>query len=304
VENYTRPVAGNPATPEAVAALRAHPGFAAAMRTSAAGIVALYQGGRLINWLMDDRGRLLFGYFALYLHFTRDPVDPTSGLTPTNIKAICKELAICSPGRANVMLSLMRFGGYLERDPEVADRRHRRLIATERLTSLLTQRWKLHLTAMAPLLPDGADICAKLDDAKFMRHLMLAMVMRLRSGFRFLEHSDELRLFGERSAGMLILAALATSGTSDDTMPPTRPVSVSISALARRFSVSRAHVLKLLRDAEADGMIERSGEGGERIVVTPALAYNLQNFFATMFLFFADCARRAMIEIGQSDRAD
>jgi hypothetical protein len=51
-------------------------------------------------------------------------------------------------------------------------------------------------------------------------------------------------------------------------------------------------------------MIERSGEGGERIVVTPALAYNLQNFFATMFLFFADCARRAMIEIGQSDRAD
>jgi DNA-binding MarR family transcriptional regulator len=287
-------IASDPATPEAIAALRAQPGFDRAIRTSAAGLIAMYQGGHLLNWLMDDRGRLLFAYIALYLDVSRDPADPSSGLTPTRMRALVAEHDICSPGRATAMLSLMRFGGYLAPDIDVADRRQRRLVATDKLRYLLRERWRLHFNAMAPLLPDGAAIVAALDDPAVARGLVVSMVERFRAGFRFISHAPGLGLFGERNAGLFVLMSLITAGEVDDSVPPSRPVPISMAALARRFRVSRPHVLKLIRDAADDGFIERSAHDANRVVIRAPLAEATQVFFATMYLFFADCAREAM----------
>lgn len=286
------------ASPEAVAALRARPGFAAAMRQSAAGIVAMYQGGHLLNWLVDDRGRVLFGYFALFLHVTRDPADPASGLTPTRMKAMCTEFGICSAGRAGAMLSLMRFSGYLMPDIQVVDRRQRRLVATEKLVALLRERWRLHFAAMAPLLPDGADLRDALETQSFMARFVPELVARFRAGFRPVQYGPGLGLFGERNAGMLVLMSLLAAGEADDTVPPSRPVRMSLAALARRFSVSRQHVVNIMRDAEREGMIARTGD---RVTITPALADGAQNFFASLYLLFADCARIAMAETDASN---
>lgn len=286
--------------PAAVAALRAQPDFAAAMRASAAGLVNLYQGSHLLNWLMDDRGRLLFGYFALYLHATRDPADPSSGLNPTRMRMLACDLGICSPGRALAMLSLMRFGGYLTPDTEVVDRRQRRLVATDKLINLLRERWRVHFTAMAPLFPDGAAMLAAVDDSEFTRGLIVAMVERFRAGFRVTTHAEDMGLFGERNAGILICSYLVAAGEADDTVPPTRPVPISIAALARRFAVSRPHVLKLLREAEAQGLIARRGD---RVLFKPALTEGARNFFATMFLYYAGSAREALAANGQGRKA-
>jgi hypothetical protein len=289
----------DPATPDAIASLRARPGFAAAMRASASGLVKLYQGSHLLNWLMDDRGRMLFGYFALYLDVTYDPDNPSSGLIPTRMRQLAAALDICSPGRALTMLSLMRFGGYLAPSVAVVDRRQRRLLATDKLVALLEQRWRLHFGAMAPLFVDGDAFLRALDDRDFKRALIVALAERFIAGFRFVTHAPQLGLFGERNAGLLICSYLIAAGEADDTVPPTRPVPVSIAALARRFAVSRPHVLKLIRDAEAAGLIARSGD---RIEIKPALADGAQNFFATLYLCYADCAREALAAMGR-DRA-
>jgi len=292
-------IASDPATPEAIAALRARPGFEQAIRTSAAGLIAMYQGGHLLNWLMDDRGRLLFAYIALYLDASRDPADPSSGLTPTRMRTLVAEHDICSPGRATAMLSLMRFGGYLAPDIQVVDRRQRRLVATDKLHNLLRERWRVHFNAMAPLLPDGDELLAALDDPAVRRALVIGMVERFRAGFRFISHAPGLGLFGERNAGLFVLMSLLIAGEAGDTVPPSRPVPISMAALARRFRVSRPHVLKLIRDAADGGFIERSGQEGNRIVIRSQLAEATQIFFATMYLFFADSAREAMLAVGQ-----
>lgn len=291
------------AAPEVIAALRAQEGFGAAIHASAAGLVAMYQGGHLLNWLMDDRGRLLFGYLALYLHATRDPADASSGLTPTRMKAMCVEFDVCSPGRAGAMLSLMRFSGYLAPDIQIVDKRQRRLVATEKLYDLLRARWRLHYSAMAPLLPDGAALLAALDDPAFDHALVVAMVERFRAGFRLVHSAPGLGLFGERNAGMLILTSLIAAGTEDDTVPPQRPVPISIAALARRFKVSRPHVLKLIRDAADEGFLERVGADNSMVVLKPRLVEATQSFFATTYLFLADCAREAMRASGRESRA-
>ena len=123
-----------------------------------------------------------------------------------------------------------------------------------------------------------------------------------RAGVRPLQFTPELGPFAERNAGLMILSSLVIAGEADDTMPPARSVRPSISELARRFSVSRAHVLRLLRDAEADGLIERTGSAQESIQVLPPLSLALQQSVATMFLFFAHCARAAVAESERHER--
>ena len=99
-------------------ALRAHPAFPQASRAMAIGLTGFYRGGPLLNWLMDDRARVVLSHVVLHSHYARDPADPSSGLTPTRMKQLCSEFDLCSPGRATAMVSLMRFAGYVAPDPD------------------------------------------------------------------------------------------------------------------------------------------------------------------------------------------
>ena len=108
-----------------------------------------------------------------------------------------------------------------------------------------------------------------------------------------------MQLFLERNAGLVMLFNIMLAGERDDTFPPMRPVRVSISALATRFGVSRAHVRKLLRDAQQAGLIERAGveEGG--LMLSAGFRTAMETVVGTGILFFAHCARAALAEIGR-----
>src|SRR5438477_12980641 len=84
--------AAGPPTAEAVAALRAHPRFPDAFRASIEGLVAVYRRNRLVGQVLNDRGRVIFGILALYLHYAPD----TGGLTASAMKALCVETGLCS----------------------------------------------------------------------------------------------------------------------------------------------------------------------------------------------------------------
>jgi DNA-binding MarR family transcriptional regulator len=289
----------DPLAPAAVAALRAHPRFSESMRAAAAGMVAHYSGNRLLNQLMNDRGRALFAHHAVYLHFSRTPGDPGSGLSVSRMKDLCVETQLCSRGRVEVMLGLLRAAGYLAPASEPADRRRRVLAPTDKLLALHRQRFQMHFGAMEAVLPEAALAGAAFDDPDFMPAFARILGRHFRAGLRLLTHAPELLLFAERNAGMVILFSLLLAGEADDVFPPTRPVQVSISALATKFSVSRKHVLTLLRDAESEGFLQRAGDRHDRIVLLPRVREGLQMFFATMFLYLARSADQALAEIGR-----
>ena len=50
-----------PVSAAAIAELRAHPRFPNAIRTLCSGMLALYRGNRLLNMLINDRGRMVIG---------------------------------------------------------------------------------------------------------------------------------------------------------------------------------------------------------------------------------------------------
>ena len=72
-----------------------------------------------------------------------------------------------------------------------------------------------------------------------------------------------------------------------------RPSNLSINALATSFSVSRKHVLTLLRDAEAQHLLVRGGSANNEVTILPRGRDALEMFFAALFVYFAEGAEQA-----------
>ncbi len=284
-------------SPESIAALRTHPKFSDAARMMMRDVIAIYDGNRILNQVMNDRGRVVFGALAFYLHFSRDSGDPASGLTAARMKALCAETGLCSTGRGAAMLLLMRYAGYLAPDPEDRSGRLHRLIPTERMFESQRQRISGHLRAMSLLLPEGTEGLANLHREDFIASMARQFGGSFRAGFRILDTSPTLYPLVERNAGLMILFSLYLASDAQADMTSDQPAAISIAALARRFGVSRPHVLKLLRDAEALGFVSRGGPNGEQILIRPALANAALDFIATIFLFLGQCVRNAREEM-------
>ena len=278
---------------EAVLALRSHPQFPVAMRQSAQSAIALHRGGGLLGWLMGDRARAIFSYVIIYLDATHDPRDPRSGVTASRVKETCSELGLCSPNRAAAMLALMRSARFVASVEDVEDARVRRLAPTEKLRSLQNARITGQLGALALLDAQAAEALRRLDDPAFETRIVLGLADYFFGGVRILQHSPELTLFAERSAGMVILLHLLL-----DPGAPDRPIDLSIAQLSRRFGVSRVHIIRLLRDAEAQGLASRVGSRGEALMLSPECVGAAENMVATMFALFRIAATKALETAG------
>src|SRR5665213_425149 len=285
-------------SPEAISALRNQAGFQVAIGSAARSFVALYRGNRLLNSLMNDRARALFTHVALYLHYQGMP-GGRPGLTVGAMKDICVQLRLCSPGRCEAVLALMRSAGFFGSAPN-ADRRRRVLIPTGKLMALHRQRWGANFEAMRLVMPAAERYCAALSDDRFVRAFVGSLVEKFIAGLRVLDYAPELEMFAERNAGMVILFSLALAGPGQGPIAPPMAVPLSINALATMFSVSRKHVLTMLRDAEAQQLLVRGGQGNDEITILPRGRDALETMFATMFLYLAQCAEDGLRASGEA----
>lgn len=273
-------------------AIRADPRFPTAARLFAQGMISIYRGNRLLNALINDRGRMVIGYLVLYLHDGGAPDGRGSGFGVGQLKALCAATGMASPGRTAAMLALMRMSGYIESARGADDRRRHILVPTERLRETHRERWRCVADAVRAVRPELAaafDIGNPEFEAGYVRHTADYFI----KGMRVIDFAPELLLFTDRNAGMMILFSLLLSGEAGDTIPPQRPVSISISALASRFGVSRVHVRSMFREAEAAGLITRDES---HLEFKPKLIEACLSFFAFSLLFVGHCAVQAAAE--------
>lgn len=281
-------------TDERIPVLMSHPRFHEAMEIATRGILDMYHGNRLLNRLMNDRGRVIFGLLCYYLACVPD--ENGVGLTVTRVADMCEETQLCSRGRAKALITLMRWAGYVEASPSdgASNRRQRPLVPTARMSSEYVRRWQTMLTAVSRFDPIADDALARLNEVGFLAALVKNQGDRYRAGFRLLEHSPQMQVLAERDAGVLIALSLYNSGADGDTYPPSQPVPVPVAALARQFDVSRAHVLKMLREAEDAGLIRRLPGHQGAVQLLPPLLRGVEYFMAACFSLQIDCATDAL----------
>jgi hypothetical protein len=91
--------------------------------------------------------------------------------------------------------------------------------------------------------------------------------------------------------------SIALSGASDDTFPPSRPVSISLTGIARSFGVSRVHVRRLVQEGVSARLLERAGPSGDEIGITPRLSDAVRRVLATYMVHYTHCACLAHADI-------
>ena len=268
--------------------IRDNPDFSSAVRRIVADIVEQHKRVWIFNRVINDRGRFLLAIAILSLHFEGLHEGPEKGLTAGRLKTLCVEEDICSAGRAGALLSaLLQLG--LVAPLHARDGRVRAFQATKSFLELNRERWTSVFIGMGDLLDDRDNLVRRLSDERFIARLLDSLRKRYQSGFRLADAAPVLSQFIERDAGLMIAFALvaAIPRNADNGV-----TSLTLSSLANVFSVSRSHVLGLMRVAECGGLTARQDDG--RLVVLPPLVACVEDFVGMAFCLIQAAIRDAL----------
>lgn len=247
---WSAAVKGPVVEPDAYAEFVSHPRFEDACRLLVARMFARTRSDNVFARAAKDVSRYFFGYFVLYL-------DARGGVTLSTIRDFCKELGLVGHGRAEAILLRLRMIGYLQPNTDPKDRRVRRYLPTEGMREAYRLAHRDELGALALMVPEAEIAARRLDEPDFFR----AYVLRAGQGIADIimaSGNRQTSLFDVRNAGSMILFDIASSGEPGDVYPAKGRVKMSVTELARKYEVSRSHVLKLLRDAEKEGLLRRN----------------------------------------------
>lgn len=238
----------------------------------------------IVHHALLDLGRLAAGIWALYLH-------SGGGLTHTRLAALW-ELSGGggSRARAHAMIAYMRFLGYIEPDAPAADGRERRYRPTRRMRDSFSQYFGEQLEVVAMIRPEIRRVIDRLhDDAVFDAFMaLLGEGMLIVSLIYNVSASADLNVFSGRRSGMVILWEIVLMAGPVEDWPNSAPFAFTVAELARRSNVSRTHVLRALRAAEADDMLDLSREGSLRI--RSKLRIEVNTFIALSLICLGACA--------------
>ncbi|MDO9337934.1 MAG: hypothetical protein Q7T61_16175 [Caulobacter sp.] len=241
-----------------------------------------------------DLGRYLAWAFAAYLDATPD------GVTHASLTRALDEAGAASRGRARVTLLFLQAIGYITPRPRGEDGRERRYALTPVMARAIVSHYRRILDGAAPVMAPAARALSLLDEPAFLRLYGAAQGEIMLRTLKTVQRPDgpSLDLYIRRAGGLHLLSHLATSGEAGDVFPPTRPMALSVSAMARDSAISRAQVRRLLTDSEAAGFVRR--EPDDRLTVTPLLGQHIIWWTAIRF-YSADLAAR--IALGRWDEA-
>ena len=285
-----------PLSAAAVAALRTHPLLPNAVCAAAGALVAIARRPPVI---INDLGRLVIGNLALYLHYSRDPADPSSGLSAGRLKALCAEQEVCSNGRVLAVLALMRDSGDLIPATCQVDQRLRLLVPTEKLISACRQYWEAIFRGTAMLIPRRSDAIAALQCEDVLAAFLQVFGGYFCAGMRMFKLEARLTSFAQRNAALAILLSLFVASERNGGAGSPVIVRISIAELARRFGVSRPQVVRVLDKAVEASLVDRSAPDGLEITVLPHLRSVTEDFYVTAFLLCDYYMQIALAQVGR-----
>lgn len=273
---------------ERVARLTVHPAFPAVVKAVAAQESPGVHDPGLLGHAMRDANKMTAAILALYLDAT------PGGLTHARLDALTDLAGVGGRAKTHALIAYMRFLGYIEPAPAEGDGRERRYRPTPRMREAFRRFFIDRMTALLPIAPElgpGIARIARDDDFRaFMAIIgeglvILAMQHKLNDG-------PSLDVFSRRRSGLITLWRLMLSAPPEDSWPPQQRFRFSAIDLARKGSVARSHVQRLLRDAAAVGMLEIEDDGWVR--VTPLLRGEVNAYIAILAITLGYCCRELM----------
>jgi hypothetical protein len=273
------------------AAMAAHPQFVAAMRRSAANKTDLFFRQPQIHRFAIDKGSSLLNVFVTCLHYSDE------GLTLAALKSLCADSKLCSPGRVVAFVAAMRKRGDIRPADPASRNRTRKLVLGPDFLAFQQERLRAEISATSLLSPLGDEGLKAFADERFFASYM-RVVLGLVFAYRTtLANTPVVEFFYERHGGMLLLHDVI--GASENTLE-SLPVAISVSAMSKRFRISRAHILKLLRDAHSEGLVTWHA-GRRELTLSPDFVLSLKRYFGSIFTSTIYCLSMTLPQLKECE---
>ncbi|MCF8506359.1 MAG: hypothetical protein K9G59_15715 [Caulobacter sp.] len=242
----------------------ASPGFPEAHRQAVEGALAYAHGHTAFQATVSDAGQFFLCGVALYM-------DASGGLTHRRLRGLMGDSGLISAGRASALLWRLRLGKFIEPlDGDAGKGLLKRFVPTRAMEDAFRERFRVDLQAITILEPAIAPVLARLDEPAVFRGLIRQMGDDLISAA--VREEPRLKVYNRiaaRTAGVLVMYELVTSVTGEGDFPCCGVAATSVAGLARKFGVSRSHILSLLRQMEAAGFIRFDADSGRPVILPP-----------------------------------
>lgn len=250
------------------------PGFAAAVRNSTSGPLALLDRDPHFYRCIGDIPTYALGVMALYLH----SIDR---LNHRGLREAAKHLF--SAGRASAILARMQTAGMIVPLDEFHKGRQRRYGPAPTMVEAFRTCYLIELNSLTGLDPRVAAMIERWDEPEtFDRIVAFLAIRHLQAPILDEELIEPLGGVGRRSMGLFLAYALAETAFADGRARAEGVVEVNLSALSRRLGVSRTHTRRILTMLDDAGLIVVA-EAGHQVVLTPGFADAYEAYFMGMF---------------------
>jgi hypothetical protein len=275
-ESSNRPN-GEPDASEVADAIEmcARPGFAAAVRDYALDGLAFNDRFPAQSRASADLSAQTLGMLAIHL-------DATCGLHHRGLRALSGRGGLVSAGRATALLWRMQALGLIAPAGKFERGKERIYKPLPAMLEAFRARLRVDFEALARIDEPTRRVVARYNDEPdlFVR-LNSLIIARLLGDIVHRNRVQMQPLGGVNylAMGHLITSAVAAEAFAAGRERPEGPVTLSLSALARRFDVSRAHVRRVIRILETIGL-QSDPADHRRFVLTPAFRDRFELFHA------------------------
>lgn len=248
-------------------ALEADPRFFQAFRQGARMLLQIYDGAPRLAGLFSSQQRWLMSHAAFALAFTQDPGDPAGGLYTARFISLIVEKDVASKNTAADFIQELLALDYVRVVAGHEDRRRKPLKPTPVPLQAMSQWLDLHLSCL-----DGLDGGRRAEilraDPSLPERLQPRIAARILVAKGVRSQGPTFDLFTWANFGGLVMDLLIASievgadggGLEAERLPAG---TLSINEIARRFTISRTHVVRLFGKAAEHGDIGWSGRRGE-----------------------------------------
>jgi hypothetical protein len=268
----------------AVQIIKRHPDFGSAKRAFARSVLQTYDVHWLMRRLMHDTPRFVFLVFLVHLDWLAR-CGQGGGATQAELIRILTATGFTGASRVKVMTALMRLAGGLRQERAANDQRVVVLRPTEKLLDAARQWLLNNLRAIQQVcaLPGPAELIVA-QPGLIEEYFSGTARAFLHDGFTLIEDRPEIAAFTTRDCGYIVLMQLIANW---QTTPDGERSHVPITAVARRYGVSRSHLRSLLRMAEEQGVLELRADGGRDVALKPAFAVMADRWISLEFAWMA-----------------
>lgn len=256
------------------APIYARPGFAAAMRNSTSGPLALLDEDPSFYRCIGDIPTYALGVLALHLH-------SLDRLYHRGLREVARDLF--SAGRATAILTRMQAAGLIVPKDDFQQGRQRHYAPAPAMVQAFRTCYLIELKSLSLIDPRVASMVETYDDpAVFDRIVAFLATRHLAAPALDEELIDPLGGVGRRSMGLMVAYSLAEAAFEAGSPRAEGVIDLNLSGISRRLGVSRTHTRRILKQLEEAGLVIED-DRRRTLTLTPTFADAYELYFFGMF---------------------